>query len=126
MISFFESKIMNFLCLIFIFQLNDIETQLMELDEQYNNDQITLAAYASKNRSLQEWDRNNQKYSSTLEQLSVSFLNGTQRRGGPRSIQLNSRSLIRERGNFEVVFVIKSPSKGVTVELFFLAPIWTN
>jgi hypothetical protein len=25
----------------------------MELDEEYNNDQITLAAYASKNRSLQ-------------------------------------------------------------------------
>jgi len=34
-------------------QLNAIETELMELDEEYNNDQITLAAYASKNRSLQ-------------------------------------------------------------------------
>jgi len=34
-------------------QLNAIETQLMELDEEYNNDRITLAAYASKNRSLQ-------------------------------------------------------------------------
>ena len=59
-LQFLSQKLLS---LIFIFQLNAIETELMELDEEYNNDQITLAAYASKNRSLQEWDRNNQLYS---------------------------------------------------------------